>query len=283
MRIKKISHFFNFIKTNYNYLLHKEVRPKYLFYGQLQKKREKDMLETLNIQINKFKNLNIDEKFVFVEIGSYLGESLKLFGNEINKQLKNFIIISIDPYSSFINKKNDKEDKMSIEDQTKTTYKMDKNISKIYNYFLNNVSTYSFNDKHFHLKMTSDNAFELLKKINIKIDFCYIDGLHYYDNIKKDYLNYLSILKTENNYNGMICGDDYELEFNKFDKYFDITEGEFVKILNDNKSTDYIFLKTKSGINKKNKIGFHPGLTLFFSEIKDNIKKYDSGFWKKTN
>ena len=70
---------------------------------------------------------------------------------------------------------------------------------------------------------------------------------------------------------------------NKFNKYLDITESEFVKILNNNKSTDYIFLKTKSGINKKNKIGFHPGLTLFFSEIKDNIKKFDSGFWKKKN
>ena len=282
MTIKKISHFLNFIKTNYNYL-HKEVKPKYLFYGQLQKKRERDMLENLNIKNNKFKNLNINDSFVFVEIGSYLGESLKLFGNEINKQLKNFIVISIDPYSSFINKKDDKEDKMSVEDQTKTTYKMDKNISKIYNYFLNNVSTYSFNDNHFHLKMTSDNDFELLKKINIKINFFYIDGLHYYENIKRDYSNYLSILKSENNYNGMICGDDYELEFNKFDKILDITKSEFAKILNDNKSTDYIFLNTKSGVNIKNKIGFHPGLTLFFSEIKDNIKKYDSGFWKKTN
>ena len=37
------------------------------------------------MQISKFKNLNINDNFVFVEIGSYLGESLKLFGNEINK------------------------------------------------------------------------------------------------------------------------------------------------------------------------------------------------------
>ena len=281
MRIKKISHFFNYIKTNYNYLLHKEVKPKYLFYGQLQKKREKDMLETLDLQINRFKNINTKGKFVFVEIGSYLGESLKLFGNVIQKQLNDFIIISIDPYSSFINKKDDKEDKMSSKDQTKTTYKMDKNISKIYNYFINNISNYAFNDKHFHLRMTSDTAFELLKSINIKIDFCYIDGLHYYQNIKNDYSNYISILKNENKYKGMICGDDYELEFNKFNEYFDISKNEFNKILNDNKSTDYIFLTTKSGINKKNKIGFHPGLTLFFSEIKDNIKKFESGFWKK--
>ena len=41
------------------------------------KKREKDMLDALNNQIDKFKSKN-NETFIFVEIGSYLGESLKL-------------------------------------------------------------------------------------------------------------------------------------------------------------------------------------------------------------
>ena len=53
MTIKKISHFFNFIKTNYNYLLHKEVKPKYLFYGQLQKKRERDKLGSVNLRADE--------------------------------------------------------------------------------------------------------------------------------------------------------------------------------------------------------------------------------------
>ena len=79
----------------------------------------------------------------------------------------------------------------------------------------------------------------------------------------------------------MICGVDYELEFNKFNDYLDITENEFIKILNDNKSTDYIFLKTKSGVNKKNKIGFHPGLTLFFLKLKTIFKGLTLVFGKK--
>ena len=103
-------------------------------YNELKEKYKKKNIDINNIiKRDVFKSGSLNEKFVFVEVGSYLGESLKLFGNEINKQLKNFIIISIDPYSSFINKKDDKENKMSSQDQTKTTYKMDKNISKIYN------------------------------------------------------------------------------------------------------------------------------------------------------
>ena len=61
--------------------------------------------------------------------------------------------------------------------------------------------------------MKSDNGFSLLKKLNIKIDFCYIDGSHYYDGIKNDYNNFSSILRKKENYVGCICGDDYELVF----------------------------------------------------------------------
>ncbi len=280
MIFKKINLLVSFIKTSYNYLLHKEVKPKYLFYGQLQKKREKDMLDAVNSQIDKFKSKKNNETFIFVEIGSYLGESLKLFGNRIGNELENFLLISIDPYSEFLDK-NDKESEENLVNQTKTTYLMNKRISKIYNYFINNVSNYHFKHKHFHLRMTSDDAFKLLKSFNIKLDFCYVDGLHYYQNIKNDYLNYSTILKNESNYSGLICGDDYEFSFDQYNKYFDYSKEDFLAILNQNKTKDYIFLKTKAGINKKNKIGFHPGLTLFFNEIDGKIKRFDSGFWKK--
>ena len=278
--MKKLVYFLNYISTNYNYLLHKEVKPKYLYYGQLQKKRINDMIETLNAQIKNFKQHKIKENFIFVEIGSYLGESLKLFGNEIHKNIKNYLLISIDPYSTI-----EKEKDIGINNhkQTNTVNLMDKNMSKIYNYFSNNVSNYSFKNNHFHLKTTSNNAFNILKMFNIKVDFCYLDGSHYYENIKNDYINYLSILKNQSNYSGIICGDDYELDLKDCEKYFNMTKNDFLKILEKNKKNDYIFLKTKEGINKKNKIGFHPGITLFFSEITDNIKKYNSGFWKKVN
>ena len=55
----------------------------------------------------------------------------------------------------------------------------------------------------------------LLKKLNIRIDFCYIDGSHYYEGIKNDYNNFNSILKKDESYEGCICGDDYELDLDK--------------------------------------------------------------------
>ena len=60
--------------------------------------------------------------------------------------------------------------------------------SKIYNYFMNNVSNYHFKHKHFHLRMTSDDAFKFWR-IKYKIRLCYVDGLHYYQN-ENDYTNY---------------------------------------------------------------------------------------------
>ena len=38
-----------------------------------------------------------------------------------------------------------------------------KNISEIYNYFLNNISNYSFKNKHMHLRMKSENGLSIKK------------------------------------------------------------------------------------------------------------------------
>ena len=64
------------IRTNLNYLNHKKVVPRHLFYGQLNKVRSVDMLDELNKQIGLYKKHG-KSKFVFVEIGNYLGESLR--------------------------------------------------------------------------------------------------------------------------------------------------------------------------------------------------------------
>ena len=292
---RKIRNFISYLKTNYNYLKHKEVKPRHLFYGQMQPTRGVDMLDTLNKQIQKFQSNFNDDQFIFVEIGSYLGESLKLFGNNIHNKLQNYLLISIDPYSpDAINKgekivdkiKTPREMKISVHpskpwSSPKNTKKI---ISKIYHYFINNVSNYSFKNNHIHIRMKSDNGFSLLKKLNIKIDFCYIDGSHYYDGIKNDYNNFSSILRKKENYVGCICGDDYELELNKINNYFNYTKEEFLEFLRNNKNVDYVVLNTKDNVNmRKNRIGFHPATTLFFGEISDKIIKFKSGFWKKDN
>ncbi len=41
------------------------------------------------------------ENFYVVEIGTFLGESLKLIGDICEKNIENYTIISIDPYKTF--------------------------------------------------------------------------------------------------------------------------------------------------------------------------------------
>ena len=261
-KIKKILSIFI---TYYKFVNYKEVKPTHLQYGQLRKDRAIDMLKILDKKIKEHDNR---EKFIFVEIGNYLGESLKLYGNHIHNKLDDYLLISIDPYVTYINENLD-VNKYGWHNLCS------KNILKVYRYFTHNVGTYVFKHNHFHLRMNSNKAFDLLKSFNIKIDFCYIDGSHYYQDIKDDYTNYKSLLKNYKNNKGIICGDDYEYKFEDLKNLLDISEDKILKMLNDNKKTDYLEVKDKFGKS----ISFHPGCTMFFYESNDKINKFNSGFW----
>ena len=263
--LKEISlRFFIFLKS----LLGQNIKyyPGYKLLLSSNKKTE--MLNLLNEQLSEYKKSEKD-KFVFVEIGSYLGESLNLFGGEIHKKLKdNYLIISIDPFEEYAN---------DHESSNSGIFKMSKNITKIHSYFNNNIKNSNFKNNHTHFKMKSNDAFLILKKDNIKVDFCYIDGNHYYNFLKDDFTNFFSLIKDKENYKGKICGDDYELTFDEIKELFSLNDLETEKFLLDNISKDFIYYKNKENTKK----GFHPGVTLFFHESKIKIKKYKSGFWYK--
>ena len=70
------------LNTFFNFNLNKKVRPRHLLLNQLQKHRAIDMKNALNKQIDSYlSKSNNKERFVLVEIGSYLGESLDLWGD----------------------------------------------------------------------------------------------------------------------------------------------------------------------------------------------------------
>ena len=145
---------------------------------------------------------------------------------------------------------------------------MSQNIQKVYMYFINNISLKKWRDKFIHLRMTSYSAFKILKNLNIKIDFCYLDGSHYYNDFKSDFDNYNKILKLKNEYKGKICGDDYEVSYDELLKEFEKEEVD--KILEENRFTDFI---------EKGKFRFHPGITLAMNETTIKVNKFPSGFW----
>ena len=126
--------------------------------------------------------------------------------------------------------------------------------------------------------MSSHNAFKIIESFKIEVDFCYIDGSHYYENFKFDLENYSKILDTSNEYKGIVCGDDYELSYEELLKKFKKEKLDIM--LKENKTTDcLIFDKPLHG----DFAHFHPGITLAMSETKIKIKRFPSGFFVGIN
>lgn len=120
------------------------------------------------------------KKMTMIEIGSYAGESTQMFSNEFKS------VIAIDP---FINDYDPNDITCSYME-----------LEKVYDTFKEVVDR---SDNIKHIRMTSDDAVESLTETSV--DFIYIDGLHTYEQIKKDIINYLPLLKP----NCLIGGHDY--------------------------------------------------------------------------
>jgi predicted O-methyltransferase YrrM len=120
-------------------------------------------------------------EFIIVEIGSYTGQSTTMFADEAK------LVISVDP---FMNDYDDKDDACHAADIP----------TEVYSKFLENILPYK---NISHIRMTSDDAIKTLE--NLKVDLVYIDGVHTYDQVKKDIENYRKILKP----GGLMCGHDY--------------------------------------------------------------------------
>lgn len=60
-------------------------------------------------------------------------------------------------------------------------------------------------NRYRHLRMTSDKAYNVLQDYDQFFDFIFIDGLHTYDQLKKDLDNYSTIIKR----GGVIACHDY--------------------------------------------------------------------------
>ncbi len=114
-----------------------------------------------------------------IEIGSYVGESTVLFAQNFKS------VISIDP---FLNGYDENDAACHAAD-----------FDLVYKKFLENIANYN---NITHIKKISCDAINDIKE---KVDFVYIDGLHTYEQVKKDINNYRKVIKE----NGIIGGHDY--------------------------------------------------------------------------
>lgn len=118
-----------------------------------------------------------------VEIGSFAGESTIIFAKKFNK------VIAVDPFIFYKEKGGD-----PVLDKLGQTFWDD-----VYSEFLERTKPF---ENIQHLKMYSDEA---CKEIKEQVDFVYIDGLHTYEQCKKDIENFLPLVKK----GGYIGGHDY--------------------------------------------------------------------------
>lgn len=122
---------------------------------------------------------NIPTKGTMIEIGTFTGESTVIFGDHFEK------VIGVDPMLSGY----DKNDMASQCD-----------FNEVFDMFVDRIKEY---DNISLIKKTSDDVVSDFE--DESFDFVYIDGIHTYDQVKKDIKNYLPLIKK----GGVIGGHDY--------------------------------------------------------------------------
>ena len=121
----------------------------------------------------------IPNKGTMIEIGTFTGESTVIFGDHFAK------VIGIDPMLQDYDKQ-DPTSKFNFNEV------LDMFNDRVKNH--NNISL---------IQKTSDDAVKELDSQTY--DFIYIDGIHQYENVKQDIINYLPMVKK----GGVIGGHDY--------------------------------------------------------------------------
>lgn len=269
-RIKFFLRFIEFIQNQLKILLNKKTNLNSIdMFRQIEQKN--DIKKIIKNQIREFKKNNKNgEIFIAIEIGTLLGENIEYIGNIISKNIKDFLIISIDPYIDYLNQR-DKDESKILQIRSNTA-------DKIYKYFTHNISLLKYRNKIIQLRDYSANGLSLFRKIGLKADFIYIDGAHYYKNIKEDFLLSKKLLKITKPYKGVICGDDFYFKLEDHN-LFNLSKKNFLKLLKKNKKREVIGILSKKD-DRYRKLYFHPGITLYFSEISSIITKYNSGIWQ---
>jgi predicted O-methyltransferase YrrM len=120
-----------------------------------------------------------------IEIGVFVGGHAQSMLD--NTDLK--LLIGIDPYKYY--NKGGAPGKMDNQ----------KDYDTLYYYIMNRLG----NTRYIHFRMTSDDAVSSLENGWNKFDFVFIDGLHTYDQVKKDLFNYDKLIRK----GGVVACHDY--------------------------------------------------------------------------
>jgi predicted O-methyltransferase YrrM len=130
--------------------------------------------------LDLIKELGDNSEKTMIEIGSFVGESTVMFARSFKK------VIAVDPFLE------------GYDDADPTSHSFD--FKNVYETYLDRTGD------HQNIKTivsTSNDALDQLK--GLEFDFIYLDGLHTYEGVKTDIMNYLPLVKK----GGVIGGHDY--------------------------------------------------------------------------
>ena len=164
--------------------------------------------------LDLIKELGDNSDKTMIEIGSFVGESTILFAQSFKK------VIAIDPFLA------------DYDPADPTSYSFE--FKNVYDTYLDRTSSHTNIQT---LTMSSDAAAEILNED--MFDFIYLDGLHTYDGVKTDIINYLPKVKQ----GGVIGGHDYTNQIPHLVGVYDAVNEMFGapdKVFKDNSWIKYI-------------------------------------------
>lgn len=266
-RFKKIQHvgllrsiddiFFNF----FSFMVYCKEKMKYKpYFGSYLFSKQGNVLRHYYLEkLIKYycENCN-NENCKIIEIGSWAGGSAITICKALEKHSHNSKLFCIDNWTSYLNSKDNDFNKWTYQTMNNATKK-----NKILKLFLYNIRAAKVDNMIHIFKGFSSDILPILQ--SDKFDMIFIDGNHAFDNVMYDLKAAKDLVKE----NGIICGDDLELQ------YFEIDKNNIENI----KNTDLYF-------DNKNKKRYHPGVTLaVHTFFKKEVSAWE-GLWamqKKKN
>ena len=192
--------------------------------------------------MSRFLRERIKPKFNILEIGSWAGGSALVFA-KVCKEKNMGTVVCIDSW------KNEGAYSLLMEKAQKR--------NGIFRLFAYNVFYSGANDWINIIRADTNYILPLLAPRSF--DMIYVDGSHAYSQVSKDIKNSLPLLKE----NGVMCGDDLELQYENID----------IDFAQKNKEKDYIQ-------DPKTGTFFHPGVCLAVYESFGTVEE-EQGFWWK--
>ncbi len=203
-----------------------------------------------NLVIGEIKKRNCSS-FNILEIGSWAGNSAVLWAEAIKSCGISGKVICIDPWEPYF-----KEDESSAINIAPLIMQRALRKERVFKLFLHNIKTSHHLDIVKPIKGLSDDVLPFLKEKYFNLIF--LDGNHSYSGVKRDLVNVECLLDQD----GLICGDDLDLQVGEID----------LDVARKNKERNMIF-------DQKTKREFHPGVSLAVYDFFGSKVSNYNGFW----